>query len=1058
MYSAILNDLKKKLLNSQNEEEVRIAWISAFSSNLYIDINAERSRNDASYKNTIIEFKNKGFFKGRTSSNKFKEAVFDRLYKYIVRKAKKENQDTSIYTGIATDGDHVSFCHVINGKIQHTELMSLSLSVVERIVIILQSDTRRALTTENLIDDFGHNSEVGIKLMGALSNELALHFNDENNNKIKMLFEEWKTLFGQISNLSEQQIHLVNKTLNFDLPEIEENSTPGVLFVIHTYNALIMKLLGAEIVSYLDLTQYKDFCGSLSNKNDLDIIQTLRTDIEKSQLFESVGIKGFVEEAIFSWYLDAEKLDDKKNIVSAIRSALIQISFYQMENLSVARSNDVLKGFYHSLIPDVLRKSLGEFYTPDWLVDFATAKSTSKDFLRLRVLDPTCGSGSFLLNIISKKRVEANVAGLSSRELLDNLVNNVWGFDLNPLAVQAARVNFLIAISDLIIDCPGITIELPILLADSVYSPAHIPIRDDEIVEYRIGSTHADLLIKLPAKLAFDRERLDLVFEEMGKSVERTEEFITVQQKLLRKSILSEQEVTDWSSPLAETYNRVLQLHQENWNGIWFRIVRNFFWSATAGKFDLIVGNPPWVRWSSLPKEYSEKIKPICEQYTIFSDTPYHGGNELDISGMLTYTVADKWLKTNGQLIFVITQTHFQTPSSQGFRSFKIDEETSLFPLEVDDLKGLKPFPDAANKTAIASFKKVLSAEVSKDKIYPVKYNVWSAANGYTRAIPEKTSRKEILKRVVIEAKEANPVDDFRSPWAIMLPNNFELTSDIRGASDWVQGRKGITADLNGIYFVEILDQNSESGLVKIETRPHAGKKDIGQARVFWVEPDLLYPLVKGASDFSSCFFKPKNDLYVFVPNKGITKKYMLKAEDIVENDLPKTQVYFNHYKELLEQRSTYKQRLQKFEYYMIYNVGDYTFSPYKVIWAEQSSKFEAAVISSKEMPLRGTQPYVPDHKIFFVDCDNKNTAFYLCGLLSAPLVKEYIESHTISIQVGNVFKHLKLPLFEKNNKQHRSLADAVEKAHGEEDAQAREKIVKKVERIATQVLNSSGK
>ncbi|MBA6287759.1 Eco57I restriction-modification methylase domain-containing protein [Colwellia sp. MB3u-4] len=1058
MYSELYKELEEKSRDCVTEEEVRLAWSNTFSKMLGIHFKAERDRNDASYNQIIIEFKNKGLFRGRAGSEKFNEAVYDRLYKYILRKSKAEGIEQGEYTGIASDGDHIVFCYMKDDKIYHQDLMPLNEVSVTKVAKALLNDTRRALTTTNLVEDFGHNSKVGTQLMGALSKELTEHFNNENNNKIKMLFEEWKTLFGQISNLSPAQIEQIKKSLKFDIPDIGENSIPGVLFIIHTYNALVMKLLGAEIVSYLNLTQYKDFCENLANQSDDNIINTLRDDIEKSRLFDNVGIKGFVEEAIFSWYLDATDKQDKKDIIEAVKEALIQISLYRMDNLSAARSRDVLKGFYQSLVPDVLRKSLGEFYTPDWLVDVTADKANVDSWLEQRVLDPTCGSGSFLLNVIARKRKEAEIKGLSSEETLDNLINNVWGFDLNPLAVQSARVNFLIAIADLFADCKGKEIELPILLADSVYSPAHLPSKDDDIVEYRIGSTHADLLIKLPSELAFDRERLDFVFEEMGRSVEKEILYKDVATKLVRRKILTLKESKEWETPLSETYNRVLELHKNNWNGIWFRIVRNFFWSATAGKFNIILGNPPWVRWSNLPEDYRKKIKPICQQYTIFSDTPFHGGNELDISGMITYTVSDKWLETSGTLIFVITQTHFQAPSSQGFRSFIINDETALVPIEVDDLKLLKPFADAANKTAIATFKKVLTKSHDGKDIYPVKYNVWENAKGFKKVIPETNSKEEVLNSVSIIPKEANPVGDLRSPWAIMLPSHFEKTEAIRGKSEWIQGRKGVTADLNGIYFLEILDVDEKNQLVLIETRPNAGKKDIGKAKRFWIEPDLLYPLVKGASDFSSCYFKPKNDLYVLVPNKGITKSYLLDAEDIVEGDLKKTHRYFESYQELLADRSTYKMRLKKYAYYMIYNVGEYTFAPYKVIWAEQSGKFEAAVVSSKEMPLKGIQPYVPDHKIYFVDCDDKNKAHYLCGLLTAPIVKEFVESHTIAIQVSNIFKHMELPVFKKSESSHKKLALIVEKAHNEADKSKRQELILKAGVLAESIIESSKK
>ena len=61
----------------------------------------------------------------------------------------------------------------------------------------------------------------------------------------------------------------------------------------------------------------------------------------------------------------------------------------------------------------------------------------------------------------------------------------------------------------------------------------------------------------------------------------------------MKAKILSKTQANAWNDHLKTTYDQVLALHRQNWNGIWFRIVRNFFWSATAGQFDAIVGNPP---------------------------------------------------------------------------------------------------------------------------------------------------------------------------------------------------------------------------------------------------------------------------------------------------------------------------------------------------------------------------------------------------------------------------------------------------------------------------------
>ena len=1052
MYKKLFGLLNRKRGNWKTEEEVRLGWLHEIQKELGITFHAERGRSDASYNQVIIEFKDKGLFRGKESSPKFKETIYDRLAKYIPAKAKLDGLDPSDYIGIGIDGDHIVFAYYRSGGISHGHLMPLSDASVSLVAEACRDSIRRAVTADNLIEDFGHSSVVGRGLMQALSDELSIHLSTRRNTKIKMLFEEWRTLYGQVANLSESQVKSIDASIGFSCSLPDNTRIPAILFVIHTYNSLLIKLIAAEVVSELaSLTSYSGFAQTAAPLSNNDLIKRLQLDIERGGLYSRSGIKGFVEEAIFGWYV-AVYIDKghESNIADAIREVLVKLALYRTDNLSVARSNDVLKRFYQGLVPDVLRKSLGEFYTPDWLVDVTMDKIEKKDWLDIRILDPTCGSASFLLSAIRRIRTAAAKANWNEERILHHIIENVWGFDLNPLAVQAARVNFLIAIADLIQANPGVEIELPILLADAVYSPAKKPNKTESVVEYRIGSQIANLQIKIPATLAFNRQRLDEVFEVMGEAVEDEECYKNVLRKLVARRIVSSKEAKEWDAPLSETYNRVLALHKKNWNGIWFRIVRNFFWSATAGKFDVIVGNPPWVRWSKLPELYRERVKPTCEQYSIFSDTPHHGGNELDISGMITYTVSDKWLKESGQLAFVITQTHFQSPSSQGFRLFKIDGTYNLVPKSVDDLKGLKPFPDAANKTSIFS-----AFKTKKRPQYPVPYAIWQAADGHTKNIPVTATKEAVLARVVIDNQEANPVGGSGSPWAIMPVGQFISVQKLTGNSAWVQGRKGITCDLNGIYFVRIVAQNSRKGLVQIETRPESGKTALGVAQRFWVEPDLLYPLLKGAADIAPCRFEPVEEIYAFVPNKGIVKQAYQDAEHLITSTLTKTYEYFRTFKSELESRSTFKGRMNNAPFFAIYNVGEYTFSPWKVVWAEQpgNKEFPVAVVESGNVPLLGKRVIIPDHKIFFVDFHNPEPAYYLCGLLNCSIVRTFIQSHNISIQVGNIFKHMSLQEFDRTNKNHVKLVNLVKKAHAENNKAKRDDLLEQISTLGNRLL-----
>ena len=1048
--SHLTYELNAATSKAKNEEELRFAWVRLLSDFFHINFSMEELHNDAYYAGIIFEFKDVGLFKGRITSRAFKEAIHDRLYKYITSRSKHESVTDEEYIGVATDGKHLAFAYVKNRQIHHGQLLPVCDSSIVLLAQAIKGKWRKPVTPEQLIRDFGHNSDIGVGLMQSLSDALVTALSSAQPNKIKMLFEEWQALYGQVADVSSSLVSDITQHIKFQINQqiLKEKYIPAILFVIHTYDSLFMKLLAAEIVAHVGgKTAYIGFAEHALSLSLKQLGSVLEEDVEKGKYYSRAGINGFVEEAIFSWYLDTSS-PEYEAILTTIQSLLIKLATYRTYDLNIARSRDVLKHLYQNLVPDTLRKSLGEFYTPDWLVDITLDSTGILEWHKQRCLDPTCGSGSFLLAIIERVRKNAIANNWTPKKTLNYIMANVWGFDLNPLAVQATRVNLLIAISDLIEQCKAIDIELPVLLADAVYSPAHDPDDPGGVVSYSIGSNISNLTVTLPAELAFDRKKLDKIFSIMGEHIEHGNEYENAEADLLISgSLTSLEEAKQWHAPLSNTYNRVLALHRKSWNGIWFRIVRNFFWSSTAGEFDLVVGNPPWVRWSKLPNLYRERIKSTCLKYDIFSSTPFHGGNELDISAMITYTVADKWLKKDGTLAFLITQSVFQAPSSEGFRRFRINSQYNLIPQFVEDLKQLRPFPSAANKTALIIAKKQAHSKI----VYPVPYTLWKPLPGTSTQIPVSYSKDQVLQQVQKIEMEANPVGGMGSPWSVLPSGHFSRIKKIAGESHWVQGRKGITVDLNGAYFVKALDV-SDNGYILIENRPEAGKTDIGPKQQFWVESDMLYPLLKGASDFSSCYINIEHELLTFVPNKGITKQYYDESDARLLADLPKTLEYFVTFKKLLEQRSTYKGRMPSAPFYAVYNIGEYTFAPWKVIWAEQKN-FCAAVCSSRMLDSVGSKTLIPDHKVFFAAFDEPEPAQYLCGLLNTAIVKEFIESHVIKIQIGNIFKHLNLPKFDIAQSAHRKLATLVKLAHETDNTSKRSLILNDISYLGTTII-----
>lgn len=99
------------------------------------------------------------------------------------------------------------------------------------------------------------------------------------------------------------------------------------------------------------------------------------------------------------------------------------------------------------------RKEQGIFYTPTFVVDYIV-KNTLKpvldkcesvaDLKKIKVLDPACGSGSFLiraLEAIAEKYKEFGIDGSVKRQII---LENLFGVDLDMQAVEIARLNLLI--------------------------------------------------------------------------------------------------------------------------------------------------------------------------------------------------------------------------------------------------------------------------------------------------------------------------------------------------------------------------------------------------------------------------------------------------------------------------------------------------------------------------------------------------------------------------------------------------------------------------------------
>jgi len=728
----------------------------------------------------------------------------------------------------------------------------------------------------------------------------------------------------------------------------------------------------------------------------------------------------------------------------ALRELLRRLDQYDPATLAIhpEESRDLFKKLYHYLLPRQIRHHLGEYYTPDWLAkrllaqvdnEFFTAEVGKNEhrlrqkLLQTRWLDPACGSGTFLVLLIARMQELGQALMVDRNELLHAILNNVVGFDLNPLAVLTARVNYLLAIADLLVYRKG-EVALPVYLADSVQTPATgEKLRIERAYEFptAVGTFLVPALLCTPERF----DRFCNILEESVRASVTPDAFV----RRIEKALAPPQWQPTDADLIRQVYEQILHFHQQGMNGLWARLLKNTFAPLTVGQFDYIVGNPPWINWEHLPNGYRERIKPLWEQYGLFP----HGGMDTilgkgkkDISMLMTFTVMHKLLKEGGKLGFVITQSLFKTTGAgQGFRRFQIPQErgapTPLRAVHVDDMVSLNPFEGAANRTA------VMVLEKGKPTTYPVPYTVWRKKKG--SRFTYSSTLEEVANATVRRNFQAEPVDpsDLTSPWLTARAGALKAIRKVLGQSDYQAHEGANSGGANAVYWLQILDRRPD-GLVVVRNITEGAKIQVEEV-IEALEPDLLYPLLRGR-DVQRWKAQPSAWI-LMTQDPNVRRGY---NEDWLQDNYPRTYGYLKRFEKVLRDRSAFKRYftrkprtgriVETGPFYSMFGVGTYTFAPWKVVWT-RLAKIEAAVVG-----LHAQSPIVPQETLTMVECSSGNEAHYICALVNSLAFQfaaiSYSQESGKSMGSKHILEHIRIRRFDPKNPVHCRLGELSAAAH----------------------------
>jgi SAM-dependent methyltransferase len=744
-------------------------------------------RIDALYGRVVIEYERPGTFEHPAGFNHAKEQVIG----YIEQLAPSVEAYQK-YFGVVLDGTEIGFV-----RFRRTWQSEGPYPVNEQTILTfleaLRGLRRKALKVESLNKDLGAGSSIAKIVVKVLYE--TLNRNKGRNKRVEVLFDDWKRVFGQVCGYSPEKIKGLEKAYGLSHDGIDYE---GLLFAVHTYYALVMKLLAAEVAvssgdsylqSYLKKFEEAYHLGHEELKNMLRVV-------EEGDIFSSaIGIKNFLEGDYFGWYLDVWD----EQIGEAVSKLAKTLSEYEPATLEhdPEEVKDLLKRLYQYLVPKKIRHDLGEYYTPDWLAELVISEVGYDGNVDKRFLDPACGSGTFLVLAMKRARQYASDHFIGETETLEGILKNIVGFDLNPLAVLAARTNYLIALGKLI-KYKREEIEIPVYFADSILverkqtlygSYAYSLKTEAGEFQIPIGVAKKGLL---PKMLAVVEDCVKSGFSE-GEFEER------VKKEVLRAGAkLNKNEIYI----LDGLFHKLAELEAEGKNRIWTRILKNSFAPLLQDKFDFVVGNPPWVNWESLPENYRNETQGMWKDYKLFLPKGYQaklGGAKDDISILFSYRCLDRYLKDRGNFAFLITQAVFKTKGAgEGFRRFKI-KDVPVEVVKVHDLVEIKPFEGANNRTAAIFIKKPFFKKetFTKEKLeretkYPVRYVLWRRKK--KERIDQKDSLEEASRKSSRIELLALPSDEKNklSPWLTLPEKAFNAVNKIKGKGSY-HGYEGIT-------------------------------------------------------------------------------------------------------------------------------------------------------------------------------------------------------------------------------------------------------------------------
>lgn len=652
---------------------------------------------------------------------------------------------------------------------------------------------------------------------------------------------------------------------------------------------------------------------------------------------------------------------------------------------------EMLGKAFEALMAAGRRKSSGAFFTPQPLVEDVVSQaleemsqSDSLDDLRaMRVLDPACGSGAFLVHLLERiaaLRLHAGDKATVADVRRSVLTSSIFGVDSNPIAVWLCELRLWLSI---VIESangdPMNVVPLPNLdrhirvgdsLAGGAFADATALPRANATAALRLRYMRGSGPRKRNLARAMDRAERSAAIEVLRRARVR----ITNVRKELLIAARAPDLFGERHRPPKEIRARLMSVRTElrdlsrrekslrDGGALPFSFAAHFSDVAAAGGFTLIVGNPPWVRLHQIAESSRLGFR---RNFAVYRNAAWRSGAELagagpgfaaqvDMSALFVERTCEL-LRPGATMALLLPSKLWRSLAGGGVRQL-LREQTDL--LAIEDMS------ESASQFEAAVYPSLLVSRKKRTR--------------HTTFTPQRLDRNEAFERFTAAVRFPDRVVKWRSPadtlpldgtpgspWILLPPavrNSFELLRErgnVFASTDFGRPLLGVKTGCNDAYIVHVADV--ERDLAAITTGARNGS----------IERAMLRPLVRGET--------------LTAWQISGTREYLVwpHLDDLQpRRELPPfARAWLLSFRDRLSARSDLRGRLP---WWTLFRTESAAHQSARVIWADFGLRPRAIVTVPGD-------PTIPLNTCYSTTCPSLDDAHALAALLNGPLAAAWL-------------------------------------------------------------------